>query len=518
MLDKIRKQSASMGAKVIFGLLALVFIFWAGGSSFGGDQYAAKVNGQTIPMQDFEQRYRSQVDARRQRSPNRQIDAAQEKFIKRTVFDGMIETELLVQDARKHGFVVTAQETHNTILEIPDSQGRPLFKTEDGEAVSEEKYREILTNVGLTTDQFERRIERALLKEKMEGFIRNSVKVTDSEVWDEYRIRKDRVNLEFVRLTPATLGSLVTVDETEVTDWQAANTETIQEDYDEHFADLYLEPQNATIRRITIYKADKPLPRPGQPAEDADPEKVKEVQARAQQALAAAEADFVAAAKSFAEGPDWEKSGDTRTFIERQLEGPVATQVFSMKADTPPAMVETSTAYVIIKVVERQEEKVTPLEEVSLEIARKLLKEEKGKVFADTFIKNALEKLAVGVPMAEVIKVTSLEVRETGWFTRQREPTAIGGQAEGFMEAAFSLTPERRVLRVGGTAPMIRDAYVVAVLKERERASKESFEKDKESLEFSVRLRKQGAAYRSWRAQAQENADIKPNKNLNLGS
>ena len=158
------------------------------------------------------------------------------------------------------------------------------------------------------------------------------------------------------------------------------------------------------------------------------------------------------------------------------------------------------------------------LDDVSLEIAGKLLKEDKGQTFAETFIKDALSTLATGTPLEEVVKVTGLEVRETGWFTRQREPTAIGGQAEGFMESAFALTPQNRVLNVGGTAPMIRDAYILAVLKESEAASKESFEKDKESLQFSVRLRKQSAAYRSWREQAQENADIKPNKDLNLGT
>lgn len=508
MLDKIRKETASLGSKMIFGFLALVFIFWAGGNAASPKNYAAKVNGQVVSLEEFERRFRQSIDARKARDPNAKIDTAQEQYIARTVFDRLVEEELLIQAAHDLGFVVTDREYHEYVLDIPDRNGDPLFKDKDGNPVSDERYREILDNYGLDYKRFEQRVTRDLLRQKMEQFIKNGVKVTDQELWIEYDIRASRVNLEFVRVTPTGLASGLAVDDAEVAAWadDEDNAAAIKARYDEYFNVRYLKPQTATIQRITVLK-----PVPNTPGGEVDPADQKAAKKRAELALEAAKVDFSAAAKQFAEGSQWEKDGESRMFEERQLESTVAAQVFGMEAGSEAAMIETSRGYVIVKVLERTPESSTPLEEVRMDLAREVYLEQRAEKQLDEFLTTATEKLNEGATLEEVVAGTGLEVRETGKFTRQREPTALGGTAKGFMAAAFSLTPEEPVLLIDGKPPKIREAYILARLKEREDANRNEFDQAKDSLRWQVQMRKENAAYRAWRQNAEDRAEIKPN-------
>ena len=55
MLDKVRKFSGSIFAKIILAIVAVPFIFWGMGSSFnqGGTNTLAKINNERISTDEF---------------------------------------------------------------------------------------------------------------------------------------------------------------------------------------------------------------------------------------------------------------------------------------------------------------------------------------------------------------------------------------------------------------------------------------------------------------------------------
>lgn len=506
MLDKIRKETGSWGTRLLFAFLAVVFIFWMGGKGGKGEPWAAKVNGHRIPLQQFQDAVRRDVEQRRAQNPNRELDAEQQRFIRQSTFERLVEEELLVQDARRLGFVISPHEIKNYLVEGPYSR---YFTDATGKPVDFDKYEEVLKRAGMTPTEFESRVERDLLKQRMSEFIQNSVKVTDAEILEQYQIENDKVNLDFVRIIPAALAGMVEITDAEVSSYVTDHAEDIEAFYHEHFEDRYLEPKKATIRRITVRKPRAPM------GQEPDPEEVAKAKKTANEALAAAKENFVAAAAKYSEGPTWEKDPEPRTFMERQLEGPIAAKVFGMTVEEDPALVETSTSFVIVKVESFTEEKETPLDEVRTEIAKELLTDERMDAETEKFITEAKEKLAAGENLESVVTGTPLQVRPTGAFGRGREPAVLSGAPTGFMEAAFEAQPGTLIL-VDGQVPVMRDASVLAVVTEHTHPDLMEFDSKKDSVRFTVKLRKQNAAYRAWREDAEARATIKPNPGLGL--
>lgn len=503
MLDNIRKKSSAWGTKFIFGLLALAFVFWAGGVGGGSNLWAAKVDGETVPLAEFERRYRSQVNQRRQQNPSKAVDAFQEKFIMRSVFESMVEEELLVQEAKKSGIVVSAEEIRGVILEATDNQGAPLFKDEEGNPVGAQDYQRILRAVGGDPKEYEERIERYLLRQKMDTFIRNSVKVTSAELLEEFQIRNEKVNMEFVKVTPSAFEGNIPIEPSAIESFKNNKPDVIQAFYDEKMSERYIKPKKASLRRITVQK--------GEGEEESNAAKT-----RANQALEKAKTDFLASAKEYSEGASWEKTEENRDFSERELEGALAKEIFRLTPGSPPQLIETPTSFIIAKVDQITEEVVTSLESVKGDIAKELITQEKSKASAQQFAKTSLEEVQAGKPLSDIIEGTSLNLLETDNFTRLRGPTTLGGTVKGLLPAAFSLTPQQPLLLIEGKLPIIQGTTVIATLKERTSAVTSEFETQKDSLKLSIRLRKEGAATRAWREQARKAAKVIVNPTLGL--
>src|SRR6476469_670920 len=118
MLETMRKSSRSLLIYVLFIIVIAVFIINFGPQSRGGscessmpgnDHFAAKVGGDMISGNDF--RYGFLVLGGAQ-YPNQ---IARARRLKETVMDLLIERELLAQEARRLGYVVTEEEVEDLI-------------------------------------------------------------------------------------------------------------------------------------------------------------------------------------------------------------------------------------------------------------------------------------------------------------------------------------------------------------------------------------------------------------------
>src|SRR5215468_1089465 len=120
MLEQMRKSSQSLLIYVLFGILIAVFIISFGPQSRGttcenvmggNDHYAAKVAGETISTNDF--RYGFMLLGGAQYP----TQMAKQQRLKETVMDKLIERELLAQEARRLGYVVTQEEVEDLIAD-----------------------------------------------------------------------------------------------------------------------------------------------------------------------------------------------------------------------------------------------------------------------------------------------------------------------------------------------------------------------------------------------------------------
>ena len=201
MLDKLRENSRSFGTYLIFGAIILVFVayFGAGGAGFtdlgtGIPTWAAKVNGDEIPLRAFQNEYGSMLRAYQQQSGGQFDEAMAEQLgLKDTVLDRLVERQLLVELARENGLAVSNEEVATELRGITAFQVDGHFDFDT--------YRNVLrTGLGTTPEKFEREVREGLLVEKMVAQIRQSARATDEEVRAEFRREHDKANLTFVRL------------------------------------------------------------------------------------------------------------------------------------------------------------------------------------------------------------------------------------------------------------------------------------------------------------------------------
>jgi hypothetical protein len=92
-------------------------------------------------------------------------------------------------------------------------------------------------------------------------------------------------------------------------------------------------------------------------------------------------------------------------------------KVFSMGAKEVAAPIEAPNAYYVMKVVERKEPVLPPLDAIRADVERKA-REAKALDIAKQKAKAALEQLKKEKNVEAVAKANGLQTGETGWFLR----------------------------------------------------------------------------------------------------
>lgn len=160
--------------------------------------------------------------------------------------------------------------------------------------------------------------------------------------------------------------------------------------------------------------------------------------------------------------------------------------------------------YFILQQIERRASYVPALEEVRQKVEKLKKREAAGKIAKEKAGK-LLEELASGSAMDALAKREGLTIEETGFFSRKSGFIGNIGYIEGLAGEAFSLTREspfpKKVYGAG-------NRYFVVELKEREEASRESFQSEKAKVEENFLAQKREEAIRRWLEKLREDAQI----------
>src|SRR5213594_4058084 len=195
---------------VIAAFVASLFVFGATGSRDGAEprDRVATVNGETIPLESFQRRYQAYLEAYAQTYRDRfSTEMAERLGLPQQVVGDLVQEALIVQRARAEGLGVTDEELNARIHAIPAFQenGRFVLK----------RYQEALKRRGFTAAGFEGEIRRELTRAKVESAVRSGVKVSEAELEQQFRLRREEVRAVWalVELAPIVAATSATDEE-----------------------------------------------------------------------------------------------------------------------------------------------------------------------------------------------------------------------------------------------------------------------------------------------------------------
>ncbi|MBW3671789.1 MAG: SurA N-terminal domain-containing protein, partial [Acidobacteria bacterium] len=200
---------------IVFAFVLLVFVDWGGAGRTGavsGVGYAAKVNGETISIEDFQ---RSLILLERQYEDvygQRLSDEDREAMgLQRQVLQNLVNQKLLLQSARQMNLVATPEEIRRQILALP-------VLNPGGQFVGAELYERYVKSAlnYNSAAAFEADLADDITLNKMESAIQSSIILPDKLVEEEYRSRNESASVRYVLVPAEDLMSQVQVTPEEV--------------------------------------------------------------------------------------------------------------------------------------------------------------------------------------------------------------------------------------------------------------------------------------------------------------
>ena len=197
MLKFIREQSDSWMIKailwgIVFAFVATIFYSWGAGGQIGGaNKTIATVNGQEIKVNEFERAYGNIVNYYRNqlRGQFSEEMAAQLK-LKENALDALIQNRLVLLEAEKMNLRISDQELAQSISKRPDFQKDDKF--------SSSLYKNYLRFSRISARDFENSQRKSLLREKLEGVIKASTQISESEIREAYKKESEKIKFKYI--------------------------------------------------------------------------------------------------------------------------------------------------------------------------------------------------------------------------------------------------------------------------------------------------------------------------------
>lgn len=491
MIEILRRITDQWITKVILGIIALIFILFFGTSSQLGDRTraVATVNGVAIRDRELMDVVRRQV--RMQQRYNKNMTDQDRERIESQALDALIEREVLLQESRSLGFVVSDAELRAAIME------NTAFH-DDGGKFDKKKYDELIGQRG--TSRFEREMREDLLISALEDFVRRSVQVSDPELRSAFTEDAARRDVEFLRVSNSQFREGLAQNDEEFATWTAAHEGEIKARYDRDYDRVYNQPKKVHGRHILMRFEE----------DDDEPTRV-EVRRRMGSIhgeAKAPDADFESLARKYSEDSSAARGGDLGFFDEKRMVEAFSQAAFSMQPGQISDLVETKYGLHIIQIVEIQEPKTQALDEVKKDIAGELMLDEKTPDLARAYaekLKGVLDGTLPPEQAAALLAERTLTVEETGEFSRgDRRVPKVGGGPE-VLQAAFSL---QTVGEVTAAPVKTNTGWVVMKLRSKVDADATAFEAQKGELRQRTLMAKQQRIVEGWKASVKARATI----------
>jgi peptidyl-prolyl cis-trans isomerase D len=452
MLTNIREKVIGPLGLVILAIIAVSFVFVGATLNFAGNVYAAKVDGTEISVGQFENAYRSQLDA------NPQLASLPDEFrgqLRLNVLQSLIREQLVENHLSDAGYQISEMQLTEAIQRVPEFQVDGQFDLETAEA--------LLADNGLTRAQF-RSVQRSRMRtEQLRRAIGGTAVVTPSE----YR---RYLNL----IAEQRLVSLARFDLAAAADEVEVSEEAIAAFYEENDT-LYLLPEAATIEYIELNRAE--VAEGVEISEEALNEYyldsqnryLQEEQRRARHILILSEDDEAAAlataesltaridaGEPFADlaatyskdGTTSSQGGDFGARTRAQLSDEVGSAVFTMAVGEVSGPIKSDFGFHIVRLDEILEQGPLPLDQVRGELLAELRERETDGLYRD-LTRAASDALFDNEDMASIAAAVGVDVQAADNI--QRSNAGPFGNNQVAVDAIF----DERVLVDGEISEVI---------------------------------------------------------------
>lgn len=427
--------------------------------SFGGAKQGvvAQVNGQDISVEEVRDTAQQMLH---QQMPNAGPNASMLlPFFTQRAAEQLITRQALIAEAGRMGLRVTPEEVKE---ELQHGRYAATFFP-GGNFIGEQQYEAMLQNANLTPVKFEDDISKDILLTKLQALISSTASVSENEIHDTFTKQNTKVKFDYAVLKQDDIKKGLHPSDAELKAFYEshkasyansipekrkvkyavidinkaqASVEVTPEDLSSYYRDhrdQYRVPEQVKVSHILI---KTPLPGPDGKV---DEKGVAEAQRRAEDLLKQVKGggNFEELAKKYSEDPGSAKQGGSLGWIGRGQTVPEFEKTaFSLPKGQISDLVKSSYGFHIIRVDEKQEAHVKPLDEVKAQI-EPILKNQKAQQAAqkqaETLLKDAQSPLGLDAAAAK----QGIPVITSDFFSRRDTLPGLGN-APQFMDAVFT--------------------------------------------------------------------------------
>jgi peptidyl-prolyl cis-trans isomerase D len=518
MLDVMRSNAKSSLIALIFGAIIVTFIFSFGRGSTGfrtrtPETWAAKVNGELVTASDFTQAYSNRFrQAAAMRGGKYTTDNAKQDNLKSETLKGLVDQELVAQQASELGIVVSDAEVADAIARSPQFQ-------QDGKFDFDYYKRLVENGYGMSVNRFEDAWRRDMLRAKVVQAAIAGANVSDDEIKAAYQAQHESAAITWVRFNAFMFRDKVSGDDAEADAFAKAHADEIQKKYDADLATRFTQPAAVKVRAITI-----PVP----PNSGPDVEGAAGAKIEAAQKDLKAGKEFAEVAKAQSEDQTTKASGGDLGFVSKG-QSPygkaLEEEALKLKPGQVSEIFKDRSGFHLIKVEETRAARAQPLDEVRKQIAKELVQAEKARAAAKQKAAETLAQLRAGKELKELFPAKKADAGQFDFSSFTTPQTAEAesfhpmggfvpgiGQAPALSAAVFALAQPGAL----PAAPVEEgDTWYVFKLKSRERADLSKLDAaEKRSVQERLIQQKQGELYSKWLEMLRKRARIVENESV----
>jgi len=483
MLNAIREHADSWLIKsilwlIVFAFIGTIFYSWGmGGASSSPGGVVATVNGSKISQVEYERTFNNLINFYREQFQSQFSEELIQKLdLKTQALDALIQKKILLAKADELDIQVGDAEVVNLLKTITAFQKNNKFNNE--------AYENYLKFKRLTKLEFEEKQRESLLLEKIRNLIVANVKVSPNELDEAFMLANEKVKLDYIIIPSDHFKSTEKVSPEEIKSFYEKNktrfevpekikiqyVKTVPKNYESQIdiqsedIEDYYKTKIADFRVRKMYKAAHILFRPEtkdsnleestKKAEEQAKQKANDVLKKIRNG-----ASFSELAKKYSDDTVSGKNGGSLgEFPEGMMvtEFEKALKKLSPKETSEP--IKTSFGFHVIRLDEVTPERIKPLEEVKVEIIKKL-KKNKTRQKMRRVVRHIHRSAKEDQDLMSAAEKNKLSVKTTPFISRENHITSDIGSNPDFFNQAFSLEDNK----VGEPVVTLESAFVMKV-------------------------------------------------------
>ena len=445
MLKTMRKNVKALAPTlwiVIATFIISIFAIWGGAGRLGEknqEETIAFMGRNHISMDSYYQALRSRLEALQKEFRGLNKSFIQQLNIPQQVLEQMIQQNLLSRKAGEMGITASSQEIRDRIVS--------LFQR-DGKFIGIDEYRRILEYNRMSMSQYENSLKEEIILNKLIQLLTAGITATPEELWENYRKQNESAKIEYLLLEESKVTYDQTLAAAEIQAYFEKNkakyslperrqgsyiflqTEDFKkevqvsdgdiEKYYKDNLDQFKEPEKIKVSRVFLSAASKDK---------------ATLQKDAQAILdrLTGGSDFAQIARTSSQDEKAKEGGDWGFDDWRRLSAKEREEIEKLSADQMSGLVETTDGFSILKVSEKEPEKIQTLDEVKARI-KSTLEDQKARELSTQRIgqieKTARREKSLDVAAQKMgLKVKSTGLLKQGQALEEFDPAGSVSQA-----------------------------------------------------------------------------------------